>query len=112
MTGITLWTAAALLLGLCVHGLKQYGTARRLGVDLTTRVYWLEHWHETAASVACAVVLYLALPEVATLFPDVARMVGLAGTQTVLSSFCAGFFGNSLADLLGARAKMLTGGQS
>jgi hypothetical protein len=109
MIGITLITALALLCGFLVHSLTQLITARRNAVDITVQQYFIGHWPETLLAAICAIVLYLGMPELATLFPDFAKSIGATGQQTVLSSFAAGFFGNWLSNFLGARARSIAG---
>lgn len=109
MTGITFVTVFALIAGLLVHGLTQLITARRAQVDVTLRKYFLDHWPETTLAIICAIVMYAALPELATRFPDLAGQVGFGKERTVLSSFLCGFVGNWFANFLGGRARSLTG---
>ena len=106
--GITAVTVLCLLLGMAAHGLKQLIAARRVKADITVREYVFAHWPETALSCVLSIGFYLALPEGAAVFPDIASMVGLGPKQTPLSSLVVGFVANSLADLIGGRASALT----
>lgn len=108
-TGITLTTVLAVVCGLLVHILKQLITARRAQASLSLRGYILNHWPESLLSLLCALVLFLAIPELAALFPDFAKPLGLEQRQTIISSFVAGFMGNSIADFIGGRAKAIAG---
>ncbi len=110
MNGVTLWTLFAMLCGLLAHSLKQLIAARRNAAGLTARAYVTDHWPETLLATVSAVVLWLGLPEIAAMFPDLARALGVSDQQTVLSSFVVGFMANSLADFLGGRARALGGG--
>lgn len=109
MTGITIGTLLALAGGFLVHSLTQLLNARRAQVDITVQQYFLGHWPETIIAAICSLVLYLCMPELKTIFPDFAATIGVDGNRTVLSSFAAGFFGNWLANFLGARAKSIAG---
>lgn len=109
MIGITPLTIAVAIAGLLVHGLTQLITARRANVGITVKQYFVGHWPESLLAVVCSFVLYLGMPELVTVFPDFAKSIGATGTQTILSSFAAGFFGNWLANFLGGRARSLTG---
>lgn len=112
MTGITTLTVLALVLGLAAHSLKQLIAARRNAADLTVRAYFFGHWPEGLLATISAVVLYLGLPELAAMFPDLAGSLGVNGSQTVLSSFVVGYMANSLADFLGGRARSIAGAPS
>lgn len=107
MNGITLITFAALLCGIYVHTAKQIRAAKKLKV--TIRSYFTESMGETITSAVCSLIGYLALPELAHQFPDLAGTIGLTDQQTVLSSFLVGYMGNSLADFVGGRAEKLAG---
>lgn len=109
LIGITFVTLLAMLCGVLIHVLKQLIAARRTQAGLTLRCYVFDHWPESLLSLLCSFVLYLAIPEIATLFPDFAKSVGITAQQTILSSFAAGFIGNSLADFLGNRVKSIAG---
>jgi hypothetical protein len=107
--GITLLTLFAVLSGIFVHILKQLIAARRNGVKVTLKAYAMYHLAETVLCALCGVVFYLALPELSALAPELASKIGLEKNQTILSSFAAGYIGNSLADFLGGRVASLTG---
>lgn len=109
LIGITFITLLAMLCGVLVHVLKQLIAARRAQTGLTLRAYVFDHWPETLLSLLCSFVLYLAIPEIAALFPDFAKSIGIADKQSIISSFAAGFIGNSLADFLGNRVKAIAG---
>lgn len=111
MNGITWLTAFALVCGLVAHALKQLIVARRNTADLSVSNYALTHWPETMLAVVSAIVLYLGLPEIAAMFPDLAAALGIGGSQSVLSSFVVGYMANSLADFLGGRARSISGVQ-
>lgn len=108
-TGVTVVTVFALVCGLLVHGLKQYVQAKRNKAGITFRSYIMENGAETAIAVICSVVLYLGLPELAELMPDIAKYIGVGPKQRIFDSFVCGFIGNSLADLLGKRAQKIAG---
>lgn len=110
MTGVTAFTFLAMILGLLAHSLKQLIAARRNTAGLNLNAYVLEHWPETLLASISAVVMWLGLPEIASLFPDLARALGVSDSQTILSSFVVGFMSNSLADFLGGRARAIGGG--
>lgn len=96
-------TVIALLLGILAHALKQIVTARRMGTYRGLYCYVVDSWPETLLAVVCSLGLYLALPEIAVLFPDLAATLGIPPVPTLIGSFFAGFVGNSLADVLGGR---------
>jgi hypothetical protein len=96
-------TLIALILGVLAHALKQVVSARRLGAYRGLYAYVVDSWPESLLAAVCSVGLYLGLPELALLFPDLAATVGLPDHPTIIGSFFAGFVGNSLADVLGGR---------
>jgi hypothetical protein len=96
-------TLIALALGVLAHALKQLVAARRLGTYRGLRSYFVDGWPESLLAVVCSVGLYLVLPELAVLFPDLAATIGLPPHPTIIGAFFAGFMGNSLADVLGGR---------
>lgn len=108
-TGFTFLTFAILLAGIAVHSLKQFRTAKANQADITFNSYFLEHWPETVTAAIGSIVLWAGLPEIAQLMPDFASSIGLSGDVGIVSSFVCGFVGNSLADLIGGRAKSLGG---
>jgi hypothetical protein len=110
MNGINLLTILALLCGLYVHTAKQIRNAKKLDVKVTYKSYFADNLGETITSFVCSLVGYLALPELAAHFPEMAKMAGLSADHTVLSSFIVGYMGNSLADFLGGRVEKLSGG--
>ena len=111
MNGITWITVLSLFCGLLAHGLKQLITAKRSQSDISVRNYAVVHWPESLLSVVSASVLYLGLPEIASIFPDLSSTLGVGKSQSVLSSFVVGYMANSLADFLGGRARSITGAE-
>ncbi len=109
VNGVTFLTAFALLCGVAAHILKQLITARRNRAGVTARDYLVVHWPETLLATISAAVLYLGLPEIAVLFPDLSSSLGVGTRQSVLSSFVVGFMANSIADFLGGRARTISG---
>lgn len=109
MNGITWLTALALVCGLASHSLKQIIAARRNQANLDLKTYYVGHWPEGLLATISAVVLYIGLPEIAAMFPDLASALGVGAQQSVLSSFVVGFMANSLADFLGGRARSIAG---
>jgi hypothetical protein len=109
MNGLTLLTFIALLCGLYVHTAKQIRNAKKIDVKVTYKSYFADNLGETITSAVCSLVGYLALPELAHQFPEMAKTAGLSEQQSVLSSFIVGYMGNSLADFLGGRAEKLAG---
>lgn len=107
--GITLVTCAAMAAGVFVHILKHLIAARRNKATVSLKSYIADNKAETILSALCGFIGFLALPEVAVLLPDIAKTIGLGDKQTVLSSFVAGYMGNSFADFLGGRVASLTG---
>jgi hypothetical protein len=112
MNGITFITVLALLCGVAAHVLKQLIAARRNQAGLNMRSYCLTHWPEGVLALVSAAVLYLGLPEIAAMFPDLSKALGVGSEQSVLSSFVVGYMANSLADFLGGRARSIAGAQS
>jgi hypothetical protein len=112
MEGFSLLTFAAVLAGLIAHAMKHYVSAKRSQAELTLKAYYIDRWPESVISVVSAFVLWAGLPELATLFPDFSKQVGLSENPGVIASFVCGFIGNSLADFVGGRAKLIGGGQS
>lgn len=108
-TGVSLLTFAVMVLGVLTHVLKQFIGASRIQSTITLQQYVLAHGAESIVSAACALVLWLGLPELTLLAPDLATSIGLSGKQGVLSSFACGFVANSLADVLGGRVAAVTG---
>lgn len=108
LTGFSLATFGALLAGIIVHALKQFRTARANKADLTAGGYFGKNWPETVIAGLSAIVLWVGLPEIAATFPELAEQIGLGGDVGVVSSFACGFVANSLADLVGGRARSVT----
>jgi hypothetical protein len=108
--GVTYITFASMLCGLLAHSLKQLIAAKRNKAGLKIIDYYVENLPETLLATVSALVLWFGLPEIAELFPDLARVLGVTDRQTVLSSFVVGFMANSLADFLGGRARSIGGG--
>jgi hypothetical protein len=109
LSGITVVTVFALLLGILSHVLKQLITARRNKAGVSLNSYVTENWPESALAMIFALVLYLALPEIAQAFPDLLKPLGIGEKQTVFSSFMVGYLANSLSDFIGGRAKTIGG---
>jgi hypothetical protein len=109
MNGVTWITFLALIGGLLVHTLKDYGAARQNGVQLRPADYFAGAWFETVSATVCAIVLWVGLPEIAATFPDIAKTAGIGEKQSVLASFIVGYMSNSLVGVLGNRAKLVTG---
>lgn len=108
-TGFSLVTFAVLLGGIIVHALKQFRTAKTNRAEITVRSYFVNHWAETAIAAIGSMVLWIGLPELADIAPDLAANIGLDGDVGILSSFVCGFVGNSIADLVGGRARTIGG---
>lgn len=108
-TGFSLLTFLILISGVIVHALKQFQTARTNQADITIKSYFVEHWPESVTATLGSLVLWIGLPEIASMFPEFAESVGLGSSVGIVSSFACGFIGNSVADLIGGRAKVIGG---
>lgn len=108
MHGFSLITFLALVGGMIVHSLKHFRQAKVAGVSLTFKAYWIDNWDTSATSFISAAVLWAGIPEIAQMFPDAAASVGVDGKVGIIGSFACGIIGNSLADLLGKRAKAIS----
>ena len=100
----------ALILGLFAHTLKQMITSRVTGGRPIGFVeYYLSFRIETLFAVVVSIGMYMAYPEVGDLIA-MPSFIEWPDTQTPLGGFVCGFFGNSLADLLGARLSKVVNG--
>jgi preprotein translocase subunit SecY len=107
--GLSLLTFASMVMGLLAHSMKQLIASKRNQAGVSIVQYYTDNLPETILATISAVVLWLGLPELAQLFPDLAKVLGVTDRQTVLSSFVVGFMANSLADFLGGRARAIAG---
>lgn len=97
----------ALALGILTHVLSQIVGARRAGGYISLRCYFVQSWPETMMALTGALGLWLALPELAAMIPDVAGPVELGGQRSILGSFGIGLASNAMADALGGRLSRL-----
>jgi len=109
MNGFSI-SLVALFLGLCAHTLKQLVASRNTpGDSLTLHQYLSGSWAETGIAVATAIGLFLIYPEIGNIIPMSAKFHWPV-TQSPLGGFVCGYFGNSLADVLGTRITKVVSG--
>lgn len=100
----------ALLLGLLAHTLKQVVVSHRTpGSPTTMYGYLASSWAETGVAVALGAGLFLGYPEIGPLFPPLAEYLNWPTAQSPLGGLICGYFGSSLADIVGSRIIKVVG---
>lgn len=115
------WSISTLLMcfiGQWVHWLMSYGRARQASKAVGTPMpglwlYWYADWPTTVASFLIVFCGYFMLPEIAMVWPDVGRALGMFDSQgnpvglSMFTSFLWGMAGNIFADIAGRRLTKL-----
>jgi len=109
-SGFSLVTFGALLAGIAMHVAKQFRAAKKNGASITAVSYFTENAPETITAACGSLVLWAGLPEIADLMPQLAETLGFGGSVGIVSSCACGIVGNSMADWLGDRARVIGGG--
>jgi hypothetical protein len=117
------WSISTLmmcLIGQWVHWLMSYGRARKASKAVGTPMpsvwlYWTGDWPTTLASFLIVFAGYFMLPEIAMVWPDVGRALGMFDSQgnpvglSMFTAFLWGMAGNIFADIAGRRLIKLVG---